>query len=918
MASAGVRSVFGFFQNLPIQIKASAASGLLLICLLALGINAYLTSTRSAEGLRSLSNDLIPKQLAFSNASEAIVAVHMKIFRYVSWDSNGVSATLLQPLYAKINGDLDALSTRITALAKRADLSDVERTSINELLAKWEICKSHAKDTIDVGQTDAAMATMMLGQTDDTFEVVDTDLKNLSLAITSTTNELSYRLYSDAERNQKIVIWITIAAFLISAFVAVLVSRSIVAPIKSITDVMQRLSAGEINVEIGYRERRDEIGRMVDAIDVFRKNIVERHAMEQRLTEAIETISEGFSLYDADDRLIVCNSRYRGLFASHADVMVPGTSFETIIRIATGRGLIKDAEGREDAWIAERLARHRAASESHIQRRSNGRWIQVSERKTANGGVVAIYADITELKQHEAELAAARDAADEANRTKSSFLSNMSHELRTPLNAIIGLTDMLVNNVARFGTDKALEPLRRVHRAGTHLLGLINQILDLAKIEAGKLEINLETVRVTPFVEEVIGTARPLAEQNKNQLSVDCPRDLPAIEADAMRLRQILLNLLSNACKFTKGGSVILRVACVSHEHQDCIEFAVTDTGIGMNAEQMQRLFEEFSQADASTASHYGGTGLGLAITRRLCHMMGGDVTVESTPGKGSTFTVRLPVAQASATSPREISEPASEVRRGECVLVMDDDQTARDLIADYLRQAGFSVITATGGREGLRQAKQYHPLAITLDVMMPDLDGWTVLAALRGDPDLADIPVVMATIVDERRQGMTLGAAGYLIKPIDREKLVELMQRFKAPSGQTRVLVVEDDPVQRERLRSWLGPQEWLLSEAENGRVALDRLKDKPPDIILLDLMMPEMDGFQVVAALQEQSAWRDIPVIVITARDLGPEERARLNSGIETVLLKEQFSPADLIKKVRALVATARQPDKAPEGVA
>jgi signal transduction histidine kinase len=206
----------------------------------------------------------------------------------------------------------------------------------------------------------------------------------------------------------------------------------------------------------------------------------------------LSSISEGFSLYDADDKLVVCNSHYRELFASHAEVMVPGTRFETILRTATERGLIKDAEGRRETWIAERIARHHAPSETHIQRRSDGRWIQVSERKTANGGVVAIYADITELKQHEAELAAARDAADEANRTKSSFLANMSHELRTPLNAIIGLTDMMVGNAARFGTEKALEPLRRVHRAGTHLLGLINQVLDLSKIEAGKLELNLE------------------------------------------------------------------------------------------------------------------------------------------------------------------------------------------------------------------------------------------------------------------------------------------------------------------------------------------------------------------------------------------------------------------------------------------
>ncbi len=721
--------------------------------------------------------------------------------------------------------------------------------------------------------------------------------------------------------------WIIVTAVVLSLASSILivwlyVGRNLIARLRALSDRMLTLARGDLKSPLP-QGGTDEIGRMAQALSVFRATAVEmeeanlkeiREARE-RLTDAIETISEGFSLYDADDKLVVCNSHYRELFASHSDVMMPGTSFEAILRTATERGLIKDAEGRREAWIAERLARHHAASEMHMQRRSDGRWIQVSERKTANGGVVAIYADITELKQHEAELAAARDAADEANRTKSSFLSSMSHELRTPLNAIIGLTDMLVGNAARFGTEKALEPLRRVHRAGTHLLGLINQVLDLSKIEAGKLELNLESVSIPALVEEVIGTARPLAEQNKNRLSVECPDDLPPIEADAMRVRQILLNLLSNACKFTKDGSIILRVCQVAHQGQDCIVFAVADSGIGMTPEQLGRLFEEFSQGDATTARQYGGTGLGLAITRRLCQMMGGDVSVTSEVGKGTTFTVRLPVAAAVVSARDEVRDAGTDAPSGDCVLVIDDDATARGLIADYLRQAGFAVITAAGGLEGLKRAKEHHPIAITLDVMMPDIDGWTVLAALRGDPQLADIPVIMATIVDERRQGMTLGAVGYLTKPIDGDKLVEIIRRYGAPSGPTRVLVVEDDVAQRECVRGLLGPPQWLVMEAENGRVALDRLKDTVPDVIVLDLMMPEMDGFQLVAALQEHPQWRRIPVVVVTALDLSAQDRARLNSGVETVLLKEAFRPSDLIDGLRRLVAKTRHLERVTE---
>src|SRR5262245_52979535 len=500
-----------------------------------------------------------------------------------------------------------------------------------------------------------------------------------------------------------------------------------------------------------------------------------------------------------------------------------------------------------------------------------------------------------------------------ASKHKSQFVANMSHELRTPLNAIIGLTDMLVSNAARFGTEKALEPLRRVQNAGTHLLGLINQVLDLSKIEAGKLELDLESVSILPLIDNVIETARPLAERNKNILAVECPPDLPPIEADAMRLRQIILNLLSNACKFTEAGNIELQVTTALHEGRQFVEIAVIDTGIGMTAEQMSHLFEEFTQADSSTARQYGGTGLGLALTRRLCQVMGGDVTAASEPGKGSTFTVRLPFAAGRTAD--EPATPPGEVAMRNCILVIDDDATARDLIADYLRQAGFTVITAAGGREGLKRAKEYHPIAITLDVIMPDIDGWTVLAALRGDPELADIPTVMATIVDERRHGMTLGAVGYLTKPIDREKLVDLIAKYRAPSGPTRVLVVEDDAMQRERIRSWLGPQTWLLIEAENGRVALDRLRECIADVIILDLMMPEMDGFQLVAEMQKHPVWNQIPIIVVTALDLTVEDHARLNSGIEMVLRKETFSPTTLIERVRQVVAKSRLSQKVPE---
>jgi CheY-like chemotaxis protein len=324
-----------------------------------------------------------------------------------------------------------------------------------------------------------------------------------------------------------------------------------------------------------------------------------------------------------------------------------------------------------------------------------------------------------------------------------------------------------------------------------------------------------------------------------------------------------------------------------------------------MTPEQQAKLFEEFTQADSSTARQYGGTGLGLAITRKLARMMGGDVTVTSEPGKGSVFTVRLP---GSAESPAVSSIGPNGSRRAstDCVLVIDDDATARELISDQLKAEGFSVVTAAGGLEGLRRAKELRPIAITLDVMMPDLDGWSVMAALRQDAELAEIPVIMVTIVDEHRRGIALGAAGYLTKPIDRERLHRLVGRFRASKPPARVLLVEDDPIQRDRVGTWLADQQWVVQEAANGREALARLQEEVPDVILLDLMMPEMDGFAVVAAMQKEARWRNIPVIVITARDLNANDRERLNSGVQSILVKEMFRPAELVERIRRLVHT------------
>jgi GAF domain-containing protein/DNA-binding response OmpR family regulator/anti-sigma regulatory factor (Ser/Thr protein kinase) len=477
-----------------------------------------------------------------------------------------------------------------------------------------------------------------------------------------------------------------------------------------------------------------------------------------------------------------------------------------------------------------------------------------------------------------------------ASQHKSQFLASMSHELRTPLNAIIGVTEMLREDAEALKQD--VEPLDRVLGAGRHLLALINDILDLSKIEAGRMELHLESFPLAPLIEDVAKTIEPMAAKNGNRMVMACPPDLGTIHADQIRFRQALLNLASNANKFTEKGTVTIAAQAQPTE----ITVAVTDTGIGMTEEQMGRLFQEFSQADASTTRKYGGTGLGLAISQHFCRMMGGDITVESQPGKGSTFTIRLPrivqseevlASQGRAGARPEPAHPIAGEAEEPLILVVDDDATVRELVVRHLERAGFAAVAARGGQEGLRLVRELRPAVVTLDIMMPDLDGWTVLAAIKGDPALASIPVLLMSIVDEKNRGYALGAADYLVKPVDRSKLVETLTAI-CGSTAGHVLLVDDDEVVRRSVRQALEPIGWKVTGAENGQVAVDSLTAACADVIILDLMMPEMDGFEFMDKLRGRPDWQDIPVVVITAKDLTEEDRDRLNGGVERIIQK------------------------------
>jgi len=486
-----------------------------------------------------------------------------------------------------------------------------------------------------------------------------------------------------------------------------------------------------------------------------------------------------------------------------------------------------------------------------------------------------------------------------ANQHKSQFLANMSHELRTPLNAIIGYSEILQEDVADLGRDNLVPDLRKIEGAGRHLLSLINDILDLSKVEAGRMDIFLEDVEIVPLLEEVRAIIVPLAEKNGNAVEYRAADNLGSMRTDRTKLKQSLLNILSNANKFTENGRVTLVTERIENG-QTAVRFAISDTGIGMSEEQLGRLFQAFTQAETTTSQKYGGTGLGLVITRNFCQLLGGDVTVASKPGEGSTFTITLPDRPTTQPEVKSTDAPqiAGEVH-ATTVLVVDDDPAARDLLTANLKGAGYRLIHAASGAEALNLARMVRPDAITLDVLMPKPDGWDVLTALKADAQLRDIPVIMVTVLSERGIGLSLGAVEVLTKPVDRAQLSALMHSLLRREGP--ILLVEDDASARELISQSVEKMGLAVAAVVNGRQALTWLGAHPePAMILLDLVMPEMDGFEVLDALAARADWRDIPVIVITAKQLTAAERERLLRQAQKIIAKGAASRLDIAAAV------------------
>jgi signal transduction histidine kinase/CheY-like chemotaxis protein len=886
-------------RRLSIRARLALLSGALLTVVV--GTNFYLTQKLDANA-RAVARaaDLVGTVEVANGARIAFGEM-----RYWMTDL-AVSLLTLSEANAK------AAHTRVSQLLDT--LGKQKPELVEKVRAELAAFENDASAAVDQYTNDQrVIGNTLLAQARVHSQNVDRSLAALVDELSAEAKAARDRVIEDVEAAREASLFLVLLAVLAGALLTILIVRSIAVPLQRLMGAIREIGAGNLGAAVP-EPGPDEIGAMARTVGLFRDSlqeqnrlVAEREHERQTMAAAIATINEGFVLYDAEDRIVLCNDRYKEIYPELADITHPGTTFRRILDAVVERGLLESTTEDPQVWLAERLRQH-SNHEGRVEYHYRGKWVMISERRTHDGGTVMVYTDITELKQRQAELEQARETAEAANRTKSQFLANMSHELRTPLNAIIGYSEILYEEATDNGQEDFLPDLKKITDAGRHLLGVINDVLDLSKIEAGKMDVFVEAVDLVPLVDEVRTIIEPLAARNGNALVIECSADVGTMRTDRTKVKQSLLNLLSNASKFTKNGKLVLTVERLAGGAQ--VRFAVADTGIGMSEEQVGRLFEAFSQADASTTKRYGGTGLGLAITRHFCAMLGGDVGVTSKEGEGSTFTMTLPDQGVEHPAEPVVTCPIP-AENATTILVVDDDAAAHDLLANHLVREGYRVLHARGGEEAIAMAREARPDAITLDVMMPKIDGWSVLAKLKDDPELADIPVVVVTILADRAVGLSLGAAEFLTKPVDRARLSSVMRGLLRRDGP--VLLVEDDPASREAARRMIEKMGLEVAVAANGREALRWVRaNRRPSIVLLDLMMPEMDGFAFLDAFRAEPSWNDVPVVVVTAKELTQSEREMLAGRTRQVLAKGSATAVELTEAVAA--AVRRRPAKEP----
>ncbi len=650
---------------------------------------------------------------------------------------------------------------------------------------------------------------------------------------------------------------------------------------------------------------------------------------EQKMSDALNSMPHGITMWDENDNLSFANDFAKNIQKGAGMTFDVGISYKEYTERQKKNKFLKfDNEEAENEYYNNVVEnRKKVTGEVSLLTPEfyNGTFWNATSTRLNDGGLFSIFTNITELKKREeelnktiSELDIAREKADAANQTKSQFLANMSHELRTPLNAIIGLTEMLKEDAADDGLDDFEEPLDRVFNAGKHLLTLINDVLDLSKIEAGRVELFNETFELKQILDDVMKTSSPLAQKNNNELIIDYKTEIDFVTADQTRVKQVVLNLISNACKFTEKGKISVLVNKILRDGGDLVSIDVSDTGIGMSDDQMSRLFNSFVQADSSTTRKYGGTGLGLTISKQLAKLMGGDVVVNSELGKGTTFTATFlaDFIGASESFKNPNKETGSLIENvisldnsyGKTILIIDDDPTVSELMKRQLSKEGYQVVIAPNGKDGIHLARELKPDAITLDILMPEMDGWSVLRTLKADPEVSNIPVIMASILDEKNKGFSLGAADFLSKPIQKEYLMKSIRNLIGDKENLKICIIEDDESLRFTIKEILEKMGVEIIEAENGKVGMSLLQKEEikPDLILLDLMMPVMNGFEFLKSIRETDL-NSIPILVLTGADLSEYEKSFLSGEVQRILEKSEDTLSTIVSEVGNVIKTS-----------
>ncbi|HTV84673.1 MAG TPA: response regulator [Dyella sp.] len=663
----------------------------------------------------------------------------------------------------------------------------------------------------------------------------------------------------------------------------ILLSRSYVlflllsiAPLLILAGLLTRL-------RIGYRVIHDEMqanARLME--DIFRHS------------------SMAMKVKDANGRIVRINETAAKLMGRPASELI-GKSIDKVAS-AESAALVHEHDheviaGRSVTAYEEQLE-YLGGSYTLLTRR-----FPVTDASGEVAGIGVISMDITQRIHMEQVLRMAKLEAEAANRAKSLFLANMSHELRTPLNSIIGLSELTLEQAYDREDNETAEVMQRVVNAGRHLLSLINDVLDISRIESGRIELHAEVARVDTLVESVINSMQPLASANTNKLLLEVAPDVGLACVDVMRLRQVMLNLIGNAIKFTRNGEV--KVALSSLD--DHLQITVSDTGIGMTPEQLQRVFEPFEQADRSIARRFGGSGLGLSISRQLVALMGGRIEATSDIHCGSVFTVSLPVGDIDGFEP-PAPQPGADAnfarRRRPVVLVVDDDADACELVRNALKRNGINVVSAASGREALALTRSLRPAVMVLDIMLGDMSGWDVLAALRADPDHAELPVILCTVTDPEQRTGVLGVIEHLVKPFDRDHLSRLVQRFVGSAKRGRLLVVDDDDFYRDKVAGTLREEGYHVETAANGQRALGLMREHVPDLVLLDLVMPGLDGLAVIEAMRAEEMLALVPIMLVTAADVTPEMNRSLYERAVLLVRKGDGSLVDVVRHVHHLL--------------